>query len=381
MSIKVLIIDDSALVRRLLTRVLERDPQIEVVGTAPDPYVAREKIKQLNPDVLTLDVEMPKMNGITFLKNLMRLRPMPVVMVSSLTEEGAEVTLQALELGAVDFVTKPRGEPAAALERLSDELVHKVKVAADTPLARGRRSSSPRVDDQPETRERHSADGILPPARTRPPKGRPPLVAMGASTGGTEALKEVLMALPAHLPPVVITQHIPAGFSTAFARRMNRLSPLTVHEAREDQPIEPGHVYIAPGSHHLLVTWDGRGYRCRLSDGPRVNRHKPSVDVLFRSVAQCSGSSAIGVLLTGMGDDGARCLLEMRHAGARTIAQDEATSVVWGMPGAAVKLDAAEKVLPLSAVAGEVMKLLSGRTGRPVQSLNPTRQQTKRSIP
>ncbi len=364
MTIKVLIVDDSALIRRLLTRVLESDPQIKVVGTAVDPYDAREKIKQLDPDVLTLDVELPKMNGIAFLKNLMRLRPMPVVMVSSYTEQGTDVTLQALEIGAVDFVTKPRGEPVTALQRLADELVSKVKIAANSRLARNKRDPD-KTKELADTRERFSADVILPADTSTPtPKRRPTLVAIGASTGGTEAIKEVLVGLPKSMPPIVVTQHIPAGFSNAFARRMNHLALLEVHEAEEDQLIEPGHVYIAPGSHHLLVTWDGQHYRCKLNDGPRVNRHKPSVDVLFRSVAQCCGANAIGVILTGMGDDGARCLLEMRQAGARTIAQDEESSVVWGMPGAAVKRGAAEMVLPLSAVPGELVKLLSDSRGR-----------------
>ncbi len=362
MTIKVLIIDDSALVRTLLTRILNQDPEIEVVGTATDPYMAREKIKKLNPDVLTLDVEMPKMDGITFLRNLMRLRPMPVVMVSSLTEKGAEVTLQALELGAVDFVTKPRGEPASALERLSQEIVHKVKVAAGANLSAsgGQRGRPGAAHEAIDVREKHTADVILParPAR-RPAPPAMPLVAIGASTGGTEAIKEVLCALPADFPPVVITQHIPSGFSTAFANRMNRLSALSVCEAQDNQQILPGHVYIAPGARHLLVSCSNEGLRCRLHDGPRVNRHKPSVDVLFRSVAQCCGDRAIGVILTGMGDDGARCLLEMRQAGAYTIAQDEASSVVWGMPGSAVKLGAAQTVLPLDKIPAELLKQLA----------------------
>ncbi len=387
MTIKVLIIDDSALVRTLLTRILDRDPEIEVVGTATDPYMAREKIKRLDPDVLTLDVEMPKMDGITFLKNLMRLRPMPVVMVSSLTEKGTDVTLRALELGAVDFVTKPRGEPASALESLAEEIVRKVKVAAGANLrASGGQAGRPESATPADTREKHSADVILPPRPARRPAGpRPPLLAIGASTGGTEAIKEVLCALPERFPPVVITQHIPAGFSTAFANRMDRVSPLRVCEAQDGQEILPGHVYIAPGARHLLVTCTGEGYRCRIHDGPRVNRHKPSVDVLFRSVAQCAGPAAVGVILTGMGDDGARCLLEMRQAGAWTIAQDEASSVVWGMPGSAVKLGAAQKVLPLKEIPAELVRRLA-RTGSPSAAgitgrHTPSLQQTKRRVP
>jgi len=357
MTIKVLIVDDSALVRTLLTRILEKDPGINVVGTATDPYMAREKIKKLDPDVLTLDVEMPKMNGITFLKNLMRLRPMPVVMVSSLTEKGAEVTLQALELGAVDFVSKPRGEPAAALETLADDIIEKVKMAAGANLHGRRRVTHAATLD---VREKHSVDVILPPVTGRSRGNRSPIVAIGASTGGTEALKEVLTALPSRFPPVVIAQHIPAGFSTAFARRMDHLAALEVCEAEDGQEILPGHVYIAPGNRHLLVTSSGNGYQCRIDDGPRVNRHKPSVDVLFRSVAQCAGASAVGALLTGMGDDGARCLLEMREAGARTLVQDEESSVVWGMPGSAAKLGAAEQILPLNEIPPALTKLVAG---------------------
>ena len=351
--IKVLVIDDSALVRNLLRRILETDAAIEVVGTATDPYDAREKIKRLNPDVLTLDVEMPRMDGITFLKNLMRLRPLPVVMVSSLTEKGAETTLQALELGAVDFVCKPQGEPATAIKRLSAEIISKVKMAARTRLKRaGRAPLKEAGGEDPaglDVEERYGVDVII--GKTnRGRGGGGPIIAVGASTGGTEAIKELLAPLPPGLPPIVITQHIPAGFSAAFANRMNRLLALEVCEAEDGQPLLAGHVYIAPGHSHLLVARERGGYCCRLNDGPRVNRHKPSVDVLFRSVAQCAGGKAIGILLTGMGDDGARCLLEMREAGAFTLCQDEESSVVWGMPGSAVKLGAACQVAPLGKI-------------------------------
>jgi len=356
MTIKVLVIDDSALVRSLLSRILDQDPDIEVVGTACDPYDAREKIKKLHPDVLTLDVEMPRMDGITFLKNLMRLHPMPVVMVSSLTEKGAETTLQSLELGAFDFVSKPKGEPTSALARLADEIIHKVKSAASANLKGVSRRRRPAPPDRIEVDERHSADAILP---KRPPGRGSLIIAVGASTGGTEAIKELLAPLPPNLPPMVITQHIPAAFSAPFARRMNNIAALQVYEAEDGQPIEPGCVYIAPGHSHLLVDCSTGTYRCRLHDGPRVNRHKPSVDVLFRSVAQCAGPKAIGIQLTGMGDDGARCLLEMRQAGARTICQDEATSVVWGMPGSAVKLGAAEQVLPLEQIPAALQQLVA----------------------
>jgi two-component system chemotaxis response regulator CheB len=358
MAIKVLIVDDSALVRKLLTEMLSKDSEIEVVGTASDPYVAREKIKALNPDVITLDVEMPRMDGVTFLENLMRLRPMPVVMVSSLTQRGADVTLRSLELGAIDFVAKPKLDVAGTLTSYADELIAKVKTAANARVyARPKtiRATARQVDP------RRTADAILPlsaPHRVLRTTDR--IVAIGASTGGTEAIRALLENLPADAPAIVISQHIPAAFSKAFAERMNRCSPMAVCEAQDGQYILPGHVYIAPGDRHLLVARDGARYVCRLNDGPAVNRHRPSVDVMFRSVAQNVGPNALGILLTGMGDDGARGLKEMLEAGARTIAQDEATSVVWGMPGAAYKLGAAEIVLPLLRIPAEILKFAHG---------------------
>ncbi len=370
MSIRVLIIDDSALVRSLLTRILEKDPKIQVVGTAADPYIAREKIKKLQPDVLTLDVEMPKMDGITFLQNLMRLHPMPVIMVSSYTEKGAEITLRALELGAIDFVSKPRGELAGTLEIVSEEIIQKVKTASQANIrAAGRACPSTPLSVE----EKQSVDSILPKPNKQRANGALPLIAIGASTGGTEAIKEVLLGLPEKMPAIVITQHIPPGFSTAFAKRMNRLAALKVHEAEDAQPILPGNVYIAPGAQHLLISQDKQGYLCRLNDGPRVNRHKPSVDVLFRSVAQTAGRNATGVLLTGMGDDGAQSLLEMREAGARTIAQDEESSVVWGMPGSAIKCGAAEQVLSLEKIPSTLIYLLAGK-GKTIHNTNSLRQ-------
>jgi two-component system, chemotaxis family, protein-glutamate methylesterase/glutaminase len=352
-KIKVLIVDDSALVRRILTEVLNSDPRLEVVGTAGDAFAAREKIKALSPDVLTLDVEMPKMDGVTFLRNLMRLHPMPVVMVSSLTENGAEVTLDALAIGAVDYLSKPRLDIAATLADYRDELVSKIIVAARARVRRYDGSA-----DGP-TPPRLGVEAVLPSLR-RPPGFRTTerIIAIGASTGGTEAIKDVLMQLPPDCPGVVVAQHIPKAFSTPFARRMDRLCPMTVCEAEHGQQILPGHVYIAPGDRHLLVVRDGARYVCMLDDGPRVNRHKPSVDVLFRSVAQQAGRNAIGAILTGMGRDGALGLREMREAGSPTLAQDEATSVVWGMPGEAVSIGAAAEVLPLPAIAGRVLELL-----------------------
>ena len=351
-KIKVLVIDDSALVRQILVEILKSAKDIEVVGTASDPFVARERIKETNPDVLTLDVEMPRMDGLTFLANLMRLRPMPVVMVSSLTERGADTTLKALELGAVDFVSKPKVDVAGTLVDFSEEILAKIRVAAGARV----RARSGSVSVVP---PKHSADAILPAAAETKKMLRTTdrIVAVGASTGGTEAIREFLMGLPADSPAVVIAQHIPAAFSAPFTRRMDALCQLSVCEPHDGQYIMPGHVYIAPGGKHLLVERDGARYLCRLNDGPPVNRHCPSVDVLFRSVAQNVGPNAVGVILTGMGDDGARGLKEMRDAGAPTIAQDEASSVVWGMPGAAVKLGAVGEVLPLNRVAEAVMRL------------------------
>ncbi|HPF59784.1 MAG TPA: chemotaxis response regulator protein-glutamate methylesterase [Candidatus Competibacteraceae bacterium] len=361
-KIKVLIIDDSALVRQILTEILSRDPGIHVVGSAADPYAAREKIKKLNPDVLTLDVEMPRMDGLTFLSNLMRLRPMPVVMVSSLTEKGASITLQALELGAVDFVTKPKVDVAHALDDYALEIREKVRMAARAKVQERRAAPpTPAMPAQQATAapEKYSADVILQrEGRRRPFKTTDSIIAIGASTGGTEAIKEVLIRLPQQCPGVVITQHIPEAFSGPFARRMDSVSPLSVCEARDGQQVVPGHAYIAPGDQHLMLVRDGARYVCRLNDGPPVNRHRPSVDVLFRSVAAHAGLNAVGVILTGMGDDGAQGLKEMREAGAPTIAQDEQTSVVWGMPGQAVKLGGVDKILPLEAIPAQIMRLV-----------------------
>lgn len=349
-KIRVLVVDDSALIRKLLPAMLQQDSAIEVVGTANDPYMARDMIKELLPDVLTLDVEMPKMDGITFLRNLMRLRPMPVVMVSTLTEAGADVTFEALELGAVDFVAKPKVDISHTLEDYAAELIAKVKAAAVARI-------QPRAKDR-EVEPRHSADAVLHRNRTQLQfKTTDKLIAIGASTGGTEAIKEVLMRMPADAPGTVITQHIPEAFSRPFAERMNGLSAMTVCEAQDGQQILPGNAYIAPGNRHLLIERSGARFLCRLNDGPPVNRHKPSVDVMFRSVAQNIGANAISIMLTGMGNDGAQGMREMKQAGAPTIVQDEKTSVVWGMPGEAVKLGCVDQVLPLQKIAAEVLKL------------------------
>jgi two-component system chemotaxis response regulator CheB len=359
-KIKVLVIDDSAVIRKLLTEILASDPDIEVIGTAPDPYVARDKIKLLNPDVLTLDIEMPRMNGLEFLANLMRLRPMPVVMCSSLTQEGASITLDALSLGAVDFVSKPRIDTAHGLTESAEEIITKVKIAAGARVRPLVDAASMKVPDK------HDAGIILP---RRIMQGdlqtTDQIIAIGASTGGTEAIKAVLERLPADIPGVIITQHIPKAFSGPFAKRMNDSCDLTVCEAKDGQPILAGHAYIAPGDQHLMAIRDGAHYRCRLSAGPAVNRHRPSVDVLFRSVAQNVGGNAIGVMLTGMGRDGAEGMKEMRESGATNFVQDERTSVVWGMPGAAWELGAAEAQVPLQAIAARIVAALQSRsTGR-----------------
>jgi two-component system chemotaxis response regulator CheB len=346
------VVDDSATMRQLLTEILNSDPAIEVVGSAADPYIAREKIKLLNPDVLTLDVEMPRMDGLAFLRNLMRLRPMPVVMCSSLTQQGAAVALDALALGAVDFVAKPAIDVVHGMKDAAQEVITKVKMAAHAQVHALIEASALHVA------ERHDADVVL------PRRGAPTqfattdrIIAIGASTGGTSAIKEVLSRLPADMPGIVIVQHIPRAFSGPFAARMNASSALNVCEASDRQPILAGHAYIAPGDRHLLVVRDGARYQCRLSSGDLVNRHRPSVDVLFRSVAQSAGRNSVGVMLTGMGRDGAEGMKEMREAGASTIAQDERSSVVWGMPGAAWQIGAAQSLHPLPQIAGQIVTL------------------------
>ncbi len=345
--IRVLVVDDSALMRKVLSEILGAAAGLEVVATAQDPYVARERIKALDPDVLTLDVEMPRMDGLTFLRNLMRLRPLPVVMVSSLTVHGAEATLQALELGAVDVVRKPDLECGQGLEEYAEELIEKVRTAA---AVRVRRRVAHAAPESARSGLRSSANLVLPRRGEPRPRGREAVIAIGASTGGTEAIKEILMRLPPDTPGLVIVQHIPPGFSAAFAARMNRQTGLVVKEAAEGDRLLPGHAYIAPGDRHLFLARDGARYVCRLSDGEPVNRHRPSVDALFRSLAQVSGTNACAAILTGMGVDGARGLKELHDLGVHTIAQDEATSVVWGMPGEAVRRGAAAAVLPLPEI-------------------------------
>jgi two-component system, chemotaxis family, protein-glutamate methylesterase/glutaminase len=341
MPVKVLIVDDSALMRHLLSELLQSDPRIEIVGTAPDPYVARERIKALNPDVITLDIEMPRMDGLSFMEKLMALRPMPVVVVSTLTQKGADAALRALELGAVDYIAKPLIDLRQGLSALRDELVTKVMAAAATKPGARLRSLEKR---QPLAFDpRLSTTGWI--------------VAIGASTGGVEALQELLTAFPASAPAVMVTQHMPPGFTTSFAHRLNEQCSMSVVEASQGRRVLPGYVYIANGKQHLELARSGAHYECRLHDGAPVSGHRPSVDVLFASVAIAAGPNAIGVILTGMGNDGADGLLQMRQAGAHTRGQDEASCVIYGMPRAAKLIGAVEVERPLSKLAADILAL------------------------
>ncbi len=345
-KVRVLVVDDSPLMRQMLTRILESDPGIDVVGQAADAYQARELIKALNPDVLTLDVEMPGMNGIQFLRNLMRLRPMPVVMVSALTSAGSTATLDALELGAVDFIEKPKVQSEEVLNNYTRGIIAKVKNAARARVQNFRPHVVP-VPRQP----RSSMERL----HHKQAMAGSKLVAIGSSTGGTEALKEVLTRFPADMPPVVITQHIPPAFSASFAERMNVICEMEVAQATEGMEIKTGHVYIAPGDRHLVVKNTGGRLYCHLDDSEPVNQHKPSVEVMFDSIYHLSPKNTVAVMLTGMGDDGADAMKRLRDAGSYTVAQDEATSVVWGMPGQAYKRGAVIALKPLQEIANEVI--------------------------
>ena len=347
--ISVLAIDDSALMRKLLTNIINSDPRMEVVGTAEDPYVARDQIKKLNPGVLTLGIEMPKINGITFLRNLMRLRPMPVVMVSTLTEKGAAATLESLSLGAFDYVAKSTLQEDLGVDKFSMMVVEKVYLASAANVnALAQSSSLIRADE--------GAGQLKKPVNTDVVKAGS-MIAIGSSTGGTEALNQVLSVMPANSPPVVIAQHILPTFSTALAQRLNDGSAMTVMEAIDGCEILPGHAYLAPGNFHLTVLRRGHGYICRLFQTEKINRHRPSVDVLFDSVLKQVGSLAVGVILTGMGADGAQGLLRMRQAGCHTVGQDEIASVVFGMPKAAKDIGAFEFELPLSQISKTIQGL------------------------
>ncbi|MBB6100851.1 two-component system chemotaxis response regulator CheB [Paraburkholderia bannensis] len=375
-KIKVLCVDDSALIRSLMTEIINSQPDMTVVATAPDPLVARELIKQHNPDVLTLDVEMPRMDGLDFLEKLMRLRPMPVVMVSSLTERGNEITLRALELGAVDFVTKPKVGIRDGMLDYAEKLADKVRAASRARVrpAAPARAAAPAVPaaGAPHAGAHaaaHASHGAHAPVAAAPMINNPllsteKLIIVGASTGGTEAIREVLQPLPPDAPAVLIAQHMPPGFTKSFAQRLNGLCRITVKEAEHGERVLPGHAYIAPGHAHLLLARSGANYIAHLSDDPPVNRHRPSVDVLFRSAAQHAGKNAIGVILTGMGRDGAAGLLEMRKAGAFTLAQDEASCIVFGMPREAIALGAADEIASLSEMSRRVMTRLASMGDR-----------------
>jgi two-component system chemotaxis response regulator CheB len=351
-KIRVLTVDDSALMRQVLASLLSKDSDIEVIGSAPDPFIAREKIKALNPDVITLDVEMPKMDGLTFLEKLMRGHPMPVVMVSSLTEAGCQTTLRALELGAVDFITKPKIDLREGMEEIAQDLISKVKAAAVANVKR--QASGVRRETTPLTPYPSllTSGGAMIKTTDR-------VIAFGSSTGGTEAVKDVLMALPPNTPPIVITQHMPERFTKTWADRMNSLCRISVKEAQDGDSVLPGHALVAPGGYHMTLVRSGARYSVSINQDPPVNRHRPSVDVLFDSVAQYAGANAIGVILTGMGGDGAKGMLAMKQAGAYTIAQDEASCVVFGMPKEAIKLGGVDKVLPLAEIPAAIVAYVS----------------------
>ncbi|MGN6704317.1 MAG: protein-glutamate methylesterase/protein-glutamine glutaminase [Burkholderiaceae bacterium] len=351
--IKVLIVDDSALIRSVMKEIIGRQPDMQVVGVAPDPIVARDLIKQTNPDVLTLDVEMPKMDGLDFLEKLMRLRPMAVVMVSSLTERGSEITMRALELGAVDFVTKPQLSIQSGLLEYAELISEKIRAAARARI-KARTVPAPNTADAP---------AGLPQLRN-PLTSSEKLIIIGASTGGTEAIKDFLVQMPSDCPGILIAQHMPEGFTRSFAQRLDGLCRISVREAAGGERILPGHAFIAPGHSHLLLARSGANYMTQLDQGPPVNRHRPSVDVLFRSAAQQAGKNAVGVILTGMGKDGAQGMLEMKEAGAWNVAQDEASCVVFGMPREAIAIGATHQVGPLDALPAMVLEYLATHSSR-----------------
>ncbi|SFE21901.1 protein-glutamate methylesterase/protein-glutamine glutaminase [Paracidovorax konjaci] len=363
-KIRVIVVDDSALVRSLLSEIINRQRDMECIGTANDPLIAREMIREMNPDVITLDVEMPRMDGIDFLGRLMRLRPMPVVMISTLTERGAEVTMKALELGAVDFVAKPRVGLSSGLNELAVQIVDKIRVAA---VAQVRRAPAPRPAGAPLSPSAAGSAAPAAPTSAATLLGRistEKLICIGASTGGTEAIREVLVQMPADSPAIVITQHMPPGFTTSFAARLNGLCQITVKEASNGERILPGHAYIAPGGRQFHVARSGANYVAVVDDGPPVNRHKPSVEVLFKSAAAVVGKNAFGIMLTGMGNDGAAAMREMKDAGSYNYVQDEASCIVFGMPREAIAHGAADEVLPLTQIASALITRLRGATDR-----------------
>lgn len=348
-KIRVLVVDDSALMRKILTVLLSSDPGIEVVGTANDPYIARDKIKKLNPDILTLDIEMPRMDGLTFLEKLMAARPMPVLVVSTLTEAGCETTLRALELGAVDFLAKPKLDMQEGMEGLAEALISKVKTAVTAkvqPLKRAKPGSPANVLQLKSTALIKTTDVII---------------AIGASTGGPVAIQKLLEVLPPDTPPVIVTVHMPEKFTTSFAQRLDSICKIRVKEAQDGDSVMPGRALIAAGNYHLTLSRSGARYHAKLNQDPPVRHHRPSVDVMFQSVARFAGSNSVGVILTGMGGDGAEGLLEMKKAGAYTIAQDESSCIVFGMPKEAIKLGGVDKILPLQQIPSEILRHLEAR--------------------
>lgn len=353
-KIRVVVVDDSALVRSLLTEIINRQPDMQCVGAAADPLVAREMIRETNPDVITLDVEMPRMDGLEFLSRLMRLRPMPVVMVSTLTEQGADITLRALEMGAVDYVAKPRIGITSGLNELAHDIVDKIRIAASAHVKR-----LPAAPHAPPAASTGTATSEAPRAPLPRLATTEKIICIGASTGGTEAIREVLVPLPADAPAIVITQHMPPGFTSSFAARLNGLCRISVAEARHGERILPGHAYIAPGGKQFRIDRSGSNYVAVVEDTEPVNRHKPSVEVLFKSAARVLGPNAIGIMLTGMGADGALAMREMKDAGAYNYVQDEATCVVFGMPRMAIQAGAAHEVLPLKQIAPTLLTRLA----------------------
>ena len=346
-KIRVLIVDDSALIRGVMTKILSEDPEIEVVGAAPDPYAARDKIKTLAPDVLTLDVEMPKMDGLTFLQKLMAARPMPVVMVSSLTDKGAATTMQALESGAVDFVTKPTVDIQHGLGELAQQITSKVKAAAQATV----KKRAPQADCSERIKTLAAQSAMI--------KTTDTIIAIGSSTGGTEALRELLEVLPPNTPPILMTQHMPERFTKTFADRLNELCQIGVKEAQEGDSVLPGQALLAPGNYHMELRRSGARYYVTLNQEPPVNRHRPAVDPMFQSVAKFAGANSVGVILTGMGNDGAAGMLDMKKAGAFNLAQDEASCVVFGMPKEAIKAGGVDKILPLNDIPSAILAHLN----------------------
>jgi len=355
MKIKVLIVDDSALIRSVMREIVSSQADMEVVGVAPDPIIARDLIRRTNPDVLTLDVEMPKMDGLDFLEKLMRLRPMPVVMVSSLTERGSEITMRALELGAVDFVTKPKISIQSGMREYADMIADKIRAAAKARI----RSIRP-----PASVPGATVQASSPPLIRQAMISSEKLIIIGASTGGTEAIKEFLIRMPSDCPGILIVQHMPEGFTRSFAQRLDGLCRISVKEAEHGDRVLPGHAYLAPGHSHLLLARSGANYQTQLDQGPPVNRHRPSVDVLFQSAAINAGKNAVGVILTGMGKDGAAGMLKMKEAGAYNFAQDESTCVVFGMPREAIAVGATHEVGPLQELPGMVLDFLTKNSSR-----------------